>query len=415
MMSSTFTGRHVASGDLIEVAVEGGRIVSVGGGRRTDVPGLGGAPAAAEVWLAAALFDSQVNGFGGRDLNAADTSPDDVAAVMRLLWEAGVARFCPTVTTHSFDRMAASLRAIDAACERDPQVAHAAVCAHVEGPYISAEDGPRGAHPREHTRPPDWDEFRRLQDAAGGRIGYVTLAPELPGAAAFVERVVREGAALTRSGRPIVVALGHHAGSSEQIRDAVEAGARHCTHLGNGAHAQLPRHPNYLWDQLAEDRLSAGIIADGHHLPPAVVKTFIRAKGLDRTVLVSDAIAAAGLPPGRYEGNKGQAIEVTESGRIQLAGTPYLAGSGLRLHEGVGNAVRFAGISLADAISLATANPARLFGIDDTYGRVEPGLSADLVLFHWDEAAGRVAIVDTIVAGRPAGLVAGAVPGGAGA
>jgi N-acetylglucosamine-6-phosphate deacetylase len=200
-------------------------------------------------------------------------------------------------------------------------------------------------------------------------------------------------------GQGIVVALGHHAGSPEQIAAAVDAGARHCTHLGNGAHAHLPRHPNYIWEQLAEDRLSAGVIADGHHLPPSVFKTFVRAKGLDRAVLVSDAIAAAGLPPGRYEGNKGQAIEITPSGRIQLADTPYLAGSGLRLHEGVGNAARFAGLPLADALRLATANPARVFGIGQVYGRLAPGYAADVLLFRWDADASQIEVAATIAAG----------------
>src|SRR5262249_34383904 len=153
-------------------------------------------------------------------------TPDDVGAVVRLQWQSGVARLCPTVTTQSYERMAASLRAIRAACEADPQVAHAAVTVHIEGPYISPEDRPRGAHPRAHTRPPDLDEFRRLQDAAGGRIGYVTLAPELPGAIPFIERLAADG---------VVVSLGHHGASPEDVRAAVGAGARHCTHLGNGA------------------------------------------------------------------------------------------------------------------------------------------------------------------------------------
>jgi N-acetylglucosamine-6-phosphate deacetylase len=386
-------GRHFETGEAVEVTVDGATIAAVERAPDETAPApdvLGGAGVDG-YWLAPALFDSQVNGFGGRDLNAAGTTPDDVAAVVRLLWEAGVARCCPTVTTHSFERMAASLRAIRQACEQDPQVDHAAVTVHIEGPYISPEDGPRGAHPREHTRPPDLDEFRRLQEAAGGRIGYVTLAPELPGAIPFIERLARDG---------IVVALGHHAGSGEQIQAAVEAGARHCTHLGNGAHAQLPRHPNYIWEQVAEDRLTAGVIADGHHLPPSVVKAFVRAKGLERTVLVSDAIAAAGLPPGRYEGNKGLAIEITASGRIQLAGTPYLAGSGLRLHDGVANAVRFAGIGLADALRLATRNPARVFGIDGAYGRLAPGQSADLLLFRWDEPRATLRVAATVAAGQ---------------
>ena len=383
-------GRHYATGEPVEITTEGTTIASIGPApdemaQAPDVLGDDG------YWVAPALFDSQVNGFGGRDLNAPETSPADVRAVVDLLREAGVARFCPTVTTNSFEAMAHSLAAIHRACGEDPEVAHASVTMHIEGPYISSEDGPRGAHPRDHARPPDWDEFRRLQDAAGGGIGYVTLAPELPGATEFVGRLAAEG---------IVVALGHHAGSVEDIHRAVDAGARHCTHLGNGAHATLPRHPNYIWEQLAEDRLCAGIIADGHHLPPAVVKTFVRAKGLERTVLVSDAIAAAGLPPGRHRGAKGQLLEIAPNGRIGVADTPYLAGSGLRLNEGVGNTVRFAGISLAESINLATRNPARLFGIAEHYGRLEPGCAADLLLFRWDEAEQQVRVAATIAAGQ---------------
>jgi N-acetylglucosamine-6-phosphate deacetylase len=343
-------------------------------------------------WLAPALFDSQVNGFGGRDLNADDTSEDDVRAVVDLLHAGGVARFCPTITTDSFERMAHGLRVIGQAIEHDPAIAHAVVTIHIEGPYISGEDGPRGAHPLAHTRPPDLDEFRRFQDAAGGRIGYVTLAPELPGAVPFVEALVAEG---------IVVALGHHAGSAEQIRAAVDAGASHCTHLGNGAHATLPRHPNYIWEQLAEDRLSAGIIVDGHHLPPAVVKTLVRTKGLERTILVSDAIVEAGLPPGRhFNRTKQQWREISVDGRIGVADTPYLAGSGLRLNEAIGKTVRFASISLAEAIHLATSRPARLFGIADRYGGLAPGQSADLLLFRWDEAAAEVIVAATVSAGQ---------------
>lgn len=369
-------GRHVETGEPVEVTLEGTGIAAVGPApdETAQAPGVLGDDG---YWLAPALFDSQVNGFRGCDLNAAGASPDHLATVIRLLWEAGVARCCPTVTTNSFERMAGSLRAMRQACETDAQVDYAAVAFHIEGPYISPEDGPRGAHPREHARLPDMDEFHRLQDAAGGRIRYVTLAPELPGAFSFIEQLAQEG---------MVMALGHHAGSADEIRAAVDAGARHCTHLGNGAHAQLPRHPNYIWEQLAEDRLSAGIIVDGHHLPPSVVKTFVRAKGLERTILVSDAIAAAGLPPGRYSGNHDQALEITSDGRIQLADTPYLAGSGLRLHEGVGNAVRFSGISLAQAMQMATRNPAQLFGIDGTYGHLRAGQAADLLLFHWDPA-----------------------------
>ena len=382
-------GRHYQTGEAVEVTVDGQKIAAVGPApdetaQAPDVLGDDG------YWLAPALFDSQVNGFGGKDLNAEHTSPADVRAIVELLRVAGVVRFCPTVTTSSFEAMAHSLSEIRTACEEDPDVAHASVTVHIEGPYISSEDGPRGAHPREHTRPPDWDEVRRLQDAAGGRIGYVTLAPELPGATEFIARLAGEG---------IVVALGHHAGSGEDIKRAADAGARHCTHLGNGAHATLPRHPNYIWEQLAEDRLNAGVIADGHHLPPSVVKSFVRAKGLERTILVSDAIAAAGLPPGRYTSNKGQTLEIAPNGRIGVADTPYLAGSGLRLNEGVANTVRFAGIGLGDAIRLATENPARLLGVGDSYGRLQPGYAADLLLFRWNPDEAKLQVAATVAAG----------------
>src|SRR5262249_12675635 len=148
------------------------------------------------------------------------------------------------------------LRTLGAACDTDPELAHATPAFHLEGPYISAEDGPRGAHPSAHVRPPDWEEFCRLQEAAGGRIRLVTLAPEREGALGVIERLVATG---------VVVALGHTAATGRQIHDAISAGARLSTHLGNGAHAVLPRHPNYIWEQLAADELWASIICDGHH------------------------------------------------------------------------------------------------------------------------------------------------------
>jgi len=164
----------------------------------------------------------------------------------------------------------------------------------------------------------------------------------------------------------------------------VQAGARLCTHLGNGAHAQLPRHPNYIWDQLGDDRLAAGFILDGPHLPPAVARCMLRAKGLSRSLLVSDAIYLAGIPPGRAR-FMDLDVELTAERRVNLVGTPYLAGSALSLAEGVGNAVRFTGITLAQALALATTTPAALLGIAAAWGELAPGRAADLMLFSWDE------------------------------
>ena len=199
---------------------------------------------------------------------------DDVAAVVAVQYSQGVGRFCPTVTTGPFEVLRHGLATIAAACNAERAIAERVAAIHLEGPYISAIDGPRGAHPEACCRPPDWDEFQRLQESADGMIRLVTLSPEYAEAPEFIRRAVAGG---------IVVAIGHTAADSSQIRAAVNAGARLSTHLGNGAHRMLRRHPNYIWDQLADDRLSATLIVDGHHLPPEVVKTFVRAKSPERT------------------------------------------------------------------------------------------------------------------------------------
>ena len=254
-------------------------------------------------------------------------------------------------------------------------------CFHLEGPYLSGEDGPRGAHPKEHIHDPDWDEFRRWQDAAGGRIRMVTVAPERPGALAFIENLTAAG---------VVVAIGHTAASGAQIRDAVTAGARTSTHLGNGCHATLPRHDNYVWEQLAHDGLWMSVIADGHHLPPAVVRCFVRAKGVARTLLTSDAGSLAGMPPGRYR-EWGTDLEVLPSGKIVVAGTPFLAGSGHFTDVCVGNVIATAGVSLRDAVEMATTRPRELLGLP--VHSVEVGQPADLVVFEW-EPGGAVRVAE---------------------
>jgi N-acetylglucosamine-6-phosphate deacetylase len=167
------------------------------------------------------------------------------------------------------------------------------------------------------------------------------------------------------------------------------------THLGNGAHAQLPRHPNYIWEQLAADELRASIIADGHHLPPSVVKSMARVKGPQRLCLVSDAVALGGQPPGIY--NEGR-HEVLSTGKVVLAGTPYLAGAGHLLGTCVANAVRFTGWPLADVVRTATANPAAILGMQDHAGSIAPGLDAHLTLFRLPES-GPLDVVATVRAG----------------
>jgi N-acetylglucosamine-6-phosphate deacetylase len=335
-----------------------------------------------KTWIAPAPIDIQVNGFAGFDLNVATVTREDVCAMVRALWRVGTGFLCPTVVTGSFERISNSLRAIVAACKADARVAHTVLGIHLEGPYISAEDGPRGAHPLEHVRDPDWDEFQRWQDTAEGQISIVTLAPEKKKAIPFIEKLVSDG---------IVVALGHTNASADDIRAAIEAGARLSTHLGNGAHALIQRHPNYIWEQLGADALWASLIVDGHHLPPSVAKSMMRAKTLDRCILVSDAVALAGMEPGIYEFAE-RSVELTTDRCVRLVGTEYLAGSAIELARGIENSVRFAGISLKEAVSLATLQPMRLLNAESHVAS-----ETNLILFEWDAAQFKINLIATIV------------------
>ena len=321
-------------------------------------------------WIAPGLVDLQANGYGGQEFSSPELTPEKVGDIARQYVSFGVTQFCPTLTTESFEVLAHGLRTIDAACRSTPELALRIVGVHLEGPDITREDGARGAHPLEHCRPPDWDEFQRLQEAAGGRIRIHTMSVEFDESPAFIRNVVDSG---------VLVAIGHTSADSEHIRRAVDAGARMSTHLGNGSHAVMRRHPNYIWDQLAEDRLAASLIVDGHHLPPEVVKTFVRAKTPRRCVLVSDVSGMAGLPPGRYATGLCD-LEILPDGRLVVAGQrQILAGASRPLGTGVANVMHFAGVDLATAVRMATAHPAEL--LDVHAGQLAPGEPANLVEF----------------------------------
>ncbi len=341
-------------------------------------------------WVAPALLDIQVNGFAGFDLNVVTVTAADVCAMVRALWRVGTGFLYPTVVTASFESISNFLHAVIEACDKDSMVAHSILGIHLEGPYISAEDGPRGAHPLEHVRDPDWNEFQQWQDIAEGMIRIVTLAPEKDSAIPFIEKLVADG---------VVVAIGHTDASAEDIRAAVNAGAKLSTHLGNGAHAVILRHPNYIWEQLGADELNASLIVDGHHLPPAVVKSMMRAKTLERCILISDATALAGMPPGAYQ-FAGQPVELTADRCVRLAGTEYLAGSAIELARGIENSVRFTGISLAEAVSLATLRPARLLGVEEEIGFIGKDASPDLILFEWNSTTCKMDLMTTILMGQ---------------
>jgi N-acetylglucosamine-6-phosphate deacetylase len=171
------------------------------------------------------------------------------------------------------------------------------------------------------------------------------------------------------------------------------------THIGNGAHAVLPRHPNYIWEQLADDRLAAGFIVDGIHLSPSFFKVALRAKSVMRSVLVTDASMPAGARPGAYRLGEVD-VELTHDGRVVLAGGTRLAGSSLRLDRALENAMRQTGVSLPDAISMVTRNPARVGRIAGRQRGLATGDRADLVLFRYDPVTHGIEIEKTIVGGR---------------
>lgn len=379
-------GRPAGTSQAVDAVVSGDRIIGVEAvSGRAD---LGDETAV----LAPALIDLQVNGYGGYDFNsrfwnAEPASTESCARIAELLAASGTGLLCPTLVTNSTDNLVEALRCLVKARAEDPALATSLVGVHLEGPFISPVEGPRGAHPPEHIKDPDWDLFRRLQDEAEGSIKILTLAPERPGAVELTEKAVESG---------VVVSIGHSDMGLDDVREVVAAGASLCTHLGNGSHAVLPRHPNYIWEQLATDELTACIITDLQHLPASVIKCFARVKGPDNLCVVSDVVALGGLAPGIYDHGR---HEVLPSGRVNLAGTPYLAGAGHLLDTCLANLYRHSGYSEAEAVRTVTANPAKVLGLTDT-GRLEPGCRADLTAFKWPADGGRIEVLASVVAGE---------------
>jgi N-acetylglucosamine-6-phosphate deacetylase len=345
-------------------------------------------PLAETVYVSPGFIDLQVNGFAGVDYNSPSASHQEIARSIRAMFATGVTRFFPTVITGSLENMLGALRNLAKAKDSIPEGA-AMEAFHVEGPYISPDDGPRGAHPRQWARAPNLDEFRRFQDAAQGHIRLITLSPEWPEAAQFIETVVRAG---------VVVSIGHTGASADEIAAAVSAGATLSTHIGNGAHSTLPRHPNYIWDQLAEDRLAASFIVDGIHLPKSFLNVALRAKGLERSILVTDAVMPAGCAPGRYKLGEVD-VELHSDGSVRLTGEKRLAGSALRMNQAIHNVMKLAGLSLRDAITLTTRNPARVGRIPYRQRGLSTGERADLVRFTYDQNSEEIHVLETFIGG----------------
>ncbi len=381
--------RHYETLRPIKLDIEGGRIAAA-----TEFT-CSQSDAEKLPFVCPGLFDIQINGYNGIWFSSPELTVDAVSDVTKALLAKGIARYFPTLITASREALLHGFTTLRRACDEDPIVNACVAGYHLEGPYISSEDGPRGAHPLQHVRPADYDEFQQLQAASGNRIKLVTLAAEAEGAVAFIQQARTDG---------VVIALGHTGATPEQILAAVDAGAVLSTHFGNGAHGTLPRHPNYLWEQLSEDRLWASVIADGWHVPGSVLKCVLKCKTQDRTILTCDVSGFAGCEPGTYfEGDVG--VEVLEDGRLVVAGQrQFLAGSGATTGDCIVQMADDCEIPLASAVRMATFNPGQLFG--EPISSLRNGEPATLTLFHITSSteSGRVhshfQAFQTIIGGR---------------
>jgi N-acetylglucosamine-6-phosphate deacetylase len=372
-------GRDYRSGKPVQVVIADGIIQSI-----EETPD----DKASGYLIAPGLTDLQVNGYAGSDLNTDPLLPETVRDISVKLWSEGVTTFFPTVITNSPENIMRSVKAVVNACRLFPEAAGAVGGIHLEGPFISPDDGARGAHPAEHVRPPDWELFCEWQEECGGMIRIVTLSPEWPGAADFIRKASDSG---------LIVAIGHTAATPEQIREAVGAGATLSTHLGNASHQMLPRHRNYIWEQLAADELYATMISDGFHLPDALMKVFLRMKP-GRLILVSDATSLTGMPPGDYSTHIGGEVTLSGAGKLHMKGNPdVLAGSGKSLLHCVETLASKGLATLAGALDMAGSIPYRMAGLRGESLLARGGV-ADLVMLSEENDGLRV--VRTIKAGE---------------
>lgn len=360
-MSKTIQGLHYASKKHISLVVKNGIITDIKTNKNSN----------SNDYIAPGLVDLQINGFKGIDFNTPPINEVLIQEVTEKLWVEGVTSFYPTIITNSDEAIEEMISAIVRACKHAPLVDSCIAGIHLEGPFISPQDGPRGAHEKEYVKAPCWETFQRWQKIAKGKIKIITISPEWDSTNEFILKCVENG---------IVVSIGHTSATSEQIKAAVNAGATMSTHLGNGAHLELPRHPNYIWEQLAQEKLSACLICDGFHLPDSFLKVAIKVKG-EKAIMVSDAVFLSGMKPGTYETHIGGKVTLTHKGKLHLSDNPrLLAGSAQMLRHGISNLIKKNITSTSEAFDMATKRPAKFMKLPVKSG-IEIGAPADLVKY----------------------------------
>lgn len=375
-----YIGLHYQTDNPVSIKVENGIIV--------EHKVLAEQKNTPHAFIAPGLIDLQINGYGGIDFNTVPIREENIIQITKMLWQEGITTYFPTVITNSDEAIESALRTIGNVCVKNPEVDRCIAGIHVEGPFISPEDGPRGAHQKDYVKSPDWELFKKWQIAASGKIKIVTLSPEWPGSIEFIRKCVKEN---------VIVSIGHTSATTEQIQSAVAAGARMSTHLGNGAHLMLPRHPNYLWEQLAHDDLWACLIADGFHLPDSVLKVFIRTKQ-NHAMLVSDSVTYSGMEPGEYTSHIGGKVVLTPERKLHMAEKPQLlAGSVQMLKWGIENLVRKKLCSFEEAWEMASIRPAKFLQLPQQIG-LEVGAPADFIRFS--KVENQIRILQTIKNGK---------------
>ncbi len=335
--------------------------------------------------LAPGYLDIHIHGGGGHDIMESD--PEVLPGLERLLAQHGVTAYVPTTVTEPLDKTLASLERLASAIEaaaKQPAIKAGLrarpIGIHIEGPFLSHSK--RGVHPAEYLLQPSRQLFQRFWQSSRGHIKVMTIAPELEGALEVIEEATKHG---------VCVSLGHSDADMATTQAGIGRGARHATHTFNAMRPLDHRDPGILAAVLSDDRLSADIIADGIHVDPSVIKLFLRAKGPERAVLITDALSATGMPDGRYRLGSFD-IEV-QDGKCTAAGTNILAGSILTLDRAVRNVMQFAGWELSQAARLASLNPARALQVQNK-GVLTAGADADLVVLN-----ARGEVIRTVVGG----------------
>lgn len=378
----TIEGIHYKTGKPVQIEIQDGIIKSV-----KDIKKLSGKNAG--LFIAPGFFDNQVNGFAGVSfaLGESALTNDGIEKATRELWKKGVTTYLPTLTTNSQEVLVRNFGILAKAVDNE-KIRGSIPGFHLEGPFINPEDGYRGAHPKQFVRLPNWNEFMEMYNASGEKIMEVTIAPEMEGAQDFIKKCVEKG---------IVVAVGHHNATKEQLDLAVENGAQLSTHLGNGCANMINRHKNPLWPQLSNNKLKISIICDGFHLLPEEINVFYKVKGVENTIITSDVTSYAALEPGIFKTETGETIELTPEGMLRYPAQNVLYGSASPITKGVGHIMEVTGCSLGDAVQMASTNPANLYGLTDR-GLLEVGKRADIILFSLDDF--KVNIQKTIVKGE---------------